>query len=122
MKHGYYVVSCFVIPPAIINSLLPDFYNAAEALEGEVNFVFLNTNETGDGKEMAERFNLFDYPVASDLRGTADNGLYRNLGGTGGMPMTAFYDAEGQVVDVSFGALSSTALDQALQSNFGVSR
>lgn len=99
---------------------LPDFRNAAESLKGKVNFVFINSNETGDGAAMADRFGLFEFPVAADLGGTAGNGLYRSLGGTGGMPLTAFYDAEGNVVDVSFGSLVGTRLDQALQSNFGI--
>lgn len=99
---------------------LPDFHHAAEKLDGKVNFVFVNSNETGDGTAMAQRFGLFDFPVAADVGGTAGNGLYRSLGGTGGMPLTAFYDAKGHVVDVSFGSLVGTRLDQALQSHFGI--
>ena len=99
---------------------LPGFHDAATKLKGRVNFVFVNSNETGDGTEMANRFGLFDFPVASDVDGTAGNGLYRSLGGTGGMPLTAFYDADGRVVDVSFGALVGSSLDQALQKDFGI--
>lgn len=99
---------------------LPGFHDAAAKLKGEVNFVFVNSNETGDGTEMAERFDLFDFPVASDVDGTAGNGLYRSLGGTSGMPLTAFYDADGNVVDVAFGSLVGSSLDQALEKNFGI--
>lgn len=99
---------------------LPDFRDAAEKLDGTVNFVFVNSNETGNGSEMAEQFGLFDFPVAADIGGTAGNGLYRSLGGTGGMPLTAFYDADGRVIDVSFGSLVGTRLDEALQTNFGI--
>lgn len=99
---------------------LPGFHDAAAKLKGKVNFVFVNSNETGDGTEMADRFGLFDFPVAADVDGTAGNGLYRSLGGTSGMPLTAFYDADGKVVDVAFGSLIGSSLDRALQKNFGV--
>ena len=99
---------------------LPDFHSAAEALQGKVNFVFVNSNETGNWRPMAERHNLLDFTVAKDVGGTLDNGLYRSLGGTGGMPMTAFYDAQGQLIDVARGALVGTSLKRTLQQLYGV--
>jgi cytochrome c biogenesis protein CcmG/thiol:disulfide interchange protein DsbE len=99
---------------------LPDFREAAGALQGEVAFVFVNSNETGNWRPMAERHDLLDFTVAKDVGGTLDNGLYRSLGGTGGMPMTAFYDANGELIDVARGALVGDSLRRALAQLFGV--
>lgn len=100
---------------------LPDFHRAATSLRGEVNFVFVNSNETGNWQPMAERHKLLDFVVARDVGGTAGNGLYRSLGGTGGMPMTAFYDHEGRLIDVVRGALAGSSLKRALEQAYGLS-
>jgi thiol-disulfide isomerase/thioredoxin len=99
---------------------LPGFHAAAAALDGAVNFVFVNANETGNWRPMAERHDLLDFAVARDIGGANGNGLYRSFGGSGGMPMTAFYDAEGQVLDRVFGALPGDALSDALNQLYGV--
>ena len=99
---------------------LPDFTERAEALEGRVDFVFVNSNETGNWRPMAERHDLLEYPVARDIGGSRGNGLYRALGGPGGMPMTAFYDADGELVDRVFGALLGGALDDVLERAYGI--
>jgi len=93
---------------------LPVFRDFAEAFEGEVDFVFVNSNETGNWRPMAERNDIVGFHLAKDIAGTRRNGLYRNLGGTGGMPITAFYNAAGELVDTSFGELNSNSLSQAL--------
>lgn len=99
---------------------LPDFRRAADALEGKVNFVFVNSNESGDWHPMAERNGILRFTLAKDINGTAGNGLYRSLGGTGGMPITGFYDARGKLIDVSYGALTGGLLNQKLQQHYGV--
>ncbi|MGD9792060.1 MAG: TlpA family protein disulfide reductase [Acidimicrobiia bacterium] len=99
---------------------LPTFHAAATALKGKVNFVFVNSNETGNWQSMANRHHLFDFPVAKDIGGSLDNGLYRSLGGTGGMPMTAFYDADGKLIDVARGALVGDSLKGAIAQVYGV--
>jgi len=82
--------------------------------------VFVSSNETGNGHPMFERHGLAGHPTASGINGTQDNGLYRSLGGTGGMPLTAFDDAEGRVLTVARGALVDGALDQALAQVYGI--
>ena len=89
---------------------LPIFRDTARALEGDVDFVFVNSNETGDWHPMVDRNGIGtgEFPLAKDIQGISRNGLYRSLGGTGGMPITAFYDADGTLLQVA-----PTAFDQA---------
>lgn len=93
---------------------LPVFRDFAVAFEGEVDFVFVNSNETGSWRSMAERNEIVGFNLAKDIAGTRRNGLYRNLGGTGGMPITAFYDASGELVDISLGEMNSNSLGASL--------
>ncbi len=93
---------------------LPDFRETALALEGQVDFVFVNSNETGNWRPMAERNDIEQFPLVQDIRGTQRNGLYRALRGTGGMPMTAFYDADGSLIDVVLTAMNAENLNQRL--------
>ena len=69
---------------------------------------------------MADRHHLQDFTVAKDINGTRGNGLYRSLGGASGMPLTAFYDANGNVVNVAPGALLGNNLDQAITQYFSI--
>ena len=94
---------------------LPAFRNTALALEGEVDFIFVNSNETGNWEPMAERTGIRDgFVLAQDIQGLSRNGLYRSLGGTGGMPITAFYDASGNLVDTAFFPFNESQLNQQL--------
>lgn len=114
------VVNFFASWCTACNAELPDFRRAADALAGRVNFVFVNSNESGDWHPMAERNGILRFTLAKDIKGTAENGLYRSVGGTGGMPITAFYDARGKLIDASYGALTGGLLDQKLQQRYGV--
>jgi cytochrome c biogenesis protein CcmG/thiol:disulfide interchange protein DsbE len=99
---------------------LPEFRDTARRVDGQVEFVFVNSNEDGDWRPMAERNDILDFTLAEDVGGTRGNGLYRSVGGPGGMPITAFYDAQGKLVHVAFGALLGGALDDQLQQLYGV--
>ncbi len=94
---------------------LPEFRNAAIALDGQVNFVFVNTNETGDWEDMVDRNGIADFPLGKDIKGISRNGLYRSLRGTGGMPMTAFYDADGNLLDVALRVFDQGSLQARMQ-------
>lgn len=113
------VVNFFASWCTACNAELPDFRHAANALHDQVNFVFVNSNESGDWHPMAERNGILGFTLAKDINGTDGNGLYRSVGGTGGMPITAFYDARGRLVDRSYGALTGGLLDQKLQQLYG---
>ena len=96
---------------------LPGFVNVASRLRDEVDFVFVNSNETGNWRPMAERANIEQFPLIKDIAGTNRNGLYRSLGGTGGMPITAFYDAQGRLVDTVRQPLSESQITERLTAN-----
>jgi thiol-disulfide isomerase/thioredoxin len=100
---------------------LPRFAAADDNTTDEVAFVFVNSNETGRHEPMAERGGIDGRTLVSDINGSAGNGLYQNLGGSGGMPMTAFYDADGNVVHVDRGELSTSSLKQRMEELFGLS-
>ena len=94
---------------------LPAFRETALALEGEVDFIFVNSNESGDWEPMAERNEIREgFPLAQDIQGLARNGLYRSLGGTGGMPITAFYDANGDLINTAFLPFNEAQLEAEL--------
>lgn len=94
---------------------LPYFRDAAEELRGQVDFVFVNANERSGGSGMASEFGLWDFPVARDIGGNNRNGLVVDLGGNRGMPLTAYYSAEGELLDVDRGAVSEARLIARLQ-------
>ncbi len=99
---------------------LPRFRTLAVDHEDELEVVFVNTNETGDWKPMARRTGIMDQPLAKDINGSNGNGLYRSLGGTGGMPITAYFDELGTLVHVDRGELTSEVLRSRMQQLFGL--
>ncbi len=99
---------------------LPAFRAASEEFEGELEIVFVNSNETGNWRPMAERTGITDQPLLRDINGAGGNGLYRSLGGSGGMPLTVFYDAQGRVLQVDRGALTTETLAARLDQLYGI--
>jgi thiol-disulfide isomerase/thioredoxin len=95
---------------------LPVFRRAADDFDGEVQMLFINSNETGNWRPMAERTGIDDQLLVDDIGGANNNGLHRALGGTGSLPMTAFYDAEGNVFAVDRGELNSSQLYDRIMS------
>lgn len=100
---------------------LPAFASAASALRNQVVFVGINSLETGNGLGMARRFNLEEsgFVLAADVGGRQGSGLHDALGGRG-MPITAFYDDQGRLVDFAGGALPEEALREKLRQLYGV--
>ncbi|MGE0794740.1 MAG: TlpA family protein disulfide reductase [Microbacteriaceae bacterium] len=100
---------------------LPGFVAAADALRGEVTFIAVNALETGDWKDMAERHQLREhgFVLARDIGGREGSGLHAALGGRG-MPITAFYDEDGVLVDGVGGALPESALFEKLRQLYDV--
>ena len=116
------VVNFFASWCTACESELPRFRDAAVLFDDELEIVFVNSNESGNWRPMAERTGITDHPLIRDINGTADNGLYRSLGGTGGMPITAFYDENGQLVNLDRGELSTDALATRLAQLYGLTR
>jgi thiol-disulfide isomerase/thioredoxin len=109
------VVNFFASWCAECDEELPEFRRVAEQLDGEVSFVFVNANDAGNGESMAARHDLFALPVARDVGGHRGNGLYRAVGAQRGMPVTAFYDAGGKLIELHYGALLHGALQAEIE-------
>lgn len=101
---------------------LPGFTKVASALRGQVAFVGVNALETGDGAAMAREFALEEngFVLARDTGGRNGNGLHEALGGRG-MPITAFYAADGALVEFVGGALTEDALRTKINELFDLS-
>ena len=70
---------------------LPGFKQEADALKGKVTFIGVDSLETGDKNFLPNLFHLA--------------GSFAALGGGNTMPLTAFYGADGKLLDVERGAL-----------------
>lgn len=100
---------------------LPAFSLVSDEMRGRVNFVHINSQETGDWRRMPEQFGTDWWPIAKDINGqqTGGSGLWRSLGGTG-MPITAFYDADGNYLNTINGAIDEGRLRTSLSTLFGI--
>lgn len=100
---------------------LPGFSKVAASLKGQVAFIGVNSEETGSGMGMARRFHLAEsgFVLARDIHGAVGSGLHDALHGRG-MPITAFYDRDGHLLDVAQGALPEDALRDRLHQLYGV--
>ena len=115
------VVNFFASWCVYCNEELPGFVQVAKATDGKVAFVGVDTSDPGDGAAMARRFDLagVGFALAKDIGGDPPSQLWSSFGSQG-LPVTAFYDGTGKLVDFSGGMLTQTELEQRLQSNFGV--
>ena len=52
--------------------------------------------------------------IVKDIGGPQGNGLYRAVGGPGGMPITAFYDANGELVFMNPGGMTFATVEDRL--------
>jgi thiol-disulfide isomerase/thioredoxin len=99
---------------------LPGFTTVSRQLDGRVNFVGVNALETGDPNYLPRRHHVTWWPLVRDVGGAHNSGLHDALGGGNSMPVTAFYDATGRLVDVNLGALPEPALRADLRQLFGI--
>ena len=116
------VVNFFASWCSACDEELPGFRSEATALKGKVDFVGVASLETGDKNLMPERHKLVGAfrALAQDVGGANRSGLHDALGGGNSMPLTAFYDAGGKLLDVQRTALSQSALHQKLVDLYGV--
>lgn len=97
---------------------LPFFQRISTEFEDEVNWVGVASQETGDPMFMPNRHDVTFWTLARDIN---FNGLSGSLGSPRGMPLTAFYDADGTLVDVVRGVVpGEEALRGRLAALFGV--
>jgi thiol-disulfide isomerase/thioredoxin len=101
---------------------LPVFAQDARALRGKIDVVEVNALETGNGAAFAQNYHLARSVDAllRDVGGTQGDGLYQNLGGTGSLPMTAFYDASGNLITTVVGGYNAATLSAAIQKYYQV--
>lgn len=115
------VVNFFASWCVYCNEELPGFIQVAHATSGKVAFVGVNTGDPGDGVAMAKRFDLAGngFTLAKDIGTEPASDLWTSYGSQG-LPVTAFYDAEGKLVDFSGGMLAQVQLAERISKNFGV--
>lgn len=115
------VVNFFASWCVYCNEELPGFIQVAHATKGKVAFVGVNTGDPGDGVGMAKRFDLAGngFTLAKDIGTEPASDLWTAYGSQG-LPVTAFYDAQGKLVDFSGGMLTQSDLAQRITKNFGV--
>ncbi|MGH9123225.1 MAG: TlpA family protein disulfide reductase [Acidimicrobiales bacterium] len=99
---------------------LPAFATVARSLGPRVAFIGVNSLETGNGLAMAQRFNLAGsgFALARDVGPGLSN--YHDALGALGMPATAFYSRQGQLLHVDQGGMTAQALQAAIQHYFAL--
>lgn len=98
---------------------LPGFAQLSHAVSDDVNFVGINTMNNGAGLPFARQMGIDRWPLARDVGMHDGRQLATNFGATGS-PTTVIYDEQGNVVDVTLGALTAGQLAQKLNQFFGV--
>jgi rhodanese-related sulfurtransferase/peroxiredoxin len=115
------VVNFFASWCVYCNQELPGFVQVARQSAGKIDFVAVQTQDSGDGLAMARRFDLAGagFALARDIGGTPPTQLWSSFRAQG-LPVTAFYDATGKLVDFSGGMLNQSELQDRLAKDFGV--
>ena len=114
------VVNFFASWCTACDAELPGFAKVSQELKGKVQFAGVNSLETGDKNLMPERHGITWWPLAADINGSQASGLHDALGGGNSMPLTAFYDANGKLVNVVRGEEPESTLRQTIQQLYGV--
>jgi thiol-disulfide isomerase/thioredoxin len=97
----------------------PGFRSVRAAVHGTVLFEGVDSMESGNGVVFARELGISDWLLARDVGGSSDSGLLEAIGGIG-LPITAFYSAEGKLLATHVGALDEPTLRAELRSLYGV--
>jgi thiol-disulfide isomerase/thioredoxin len=114
------VVNFFASWCTACDSELPGFSKFSTQLRGTVQFVGVDSLDTGDPLFMPRRHHITWWPLARDINGSQRSGLHDALGGGNSMPLTAFYDAQGELLAVDRAALPEATLRARLHDLYGV--
>lgn len=130
--HGRVTLAGFHGQPTVVNFFaswceacdaeLPGFHDLAQQLHGTVNFVGVDSLETGDPNYMPRRHHLPGTfaALARDVGGANNSGLHDALGGGNNMPLTAFYDSQGKLLDVERTEVPEPTLRALLHRYYGI--
>lgn len=112
------VVNFFASWCTACDAELPFFREISHETSEEINWVGIASQERGDAMLMPTRHAITHWSLARDIN---FNGLSGDLGMPRGMPLTAFYDENGELVDIIRGAVpDEEALRSRLRSLYGV--
>ncbi len=98
---------------------LPVLSAMSTQLGDRVRFVGVDSEESGDGLGMARQYGVDRWPIAQDVGGRLNSGLHDALGAMG-MPVTAFYDAQGRLLGVKLGTFLHDTLRDRLNELYGL--
>lgn len=100
---------------------LPLFARTAAALRGRVQFIGIDSQETGDGRAMADEFHLqaSGFILGRDIGGSPAAGYHDALKARG-MPVTAFYSATGALLRTYRAQVPEAVLHSTLQELYGI--
>lgn len=98
---------------------LPGFANLSAQIGEQVNFVGINTQDSGRGLGLARDSGIDAWPLARDVGGGDERDLSSAFGARG-MPLTVIYGPDGRVADVTRGPMSATTLLSKLEALFGI--
>ena len=115
------IVNFFASWCVYCNEELPGFVQVAGATRGEVDFIGIDTSDPGDGAAMARRFDLAGagFALARDIGSAPGSELWSRFGGQG-LPVTAFYDPQGQLAEFSGGMLTQDQLSERIKTIYGI--
>ncbi len=100
-------------------SELPLLAGAAQELRGQVAFVGVDSDNSGNGMEAARQGGIGSWPLARDVGGSRGTGLLDALQSSEALPVTAFYDRDGRLLSVQSGELSAAGLGTILYQLYG---
>ena len=100
---------------------LPGFAREAARLRGRVQFIAVDSQETGDGAAFAERYGLAanGFALARDIGQSSTGGLFKAYSARG-LPVTVWYSASGTIEFKALEAVPEAQLQQQLARWYGV--
>ncbi|MHB8463343.1 MAG: TlpA disulfide reductase family protein [Acidimicrobiales bacterium] len=99
---------------------LPAFARAATDLRGRVQFIGIDSLETGDGRAMAAEYHLTESGFVLGRDVGAGGSAFHDALHAPGMPVTIFYDRAGHIVGRDIASLPESLLRSQLHQFSGV--
>lgn len=104
------VVAFFASWCEVCEDEIPELLALSEEIGDEVNFVAINSQDNSQGMGDAEKWGIAGaWPLATDIGNGTGSSLSTLTFSMRGMPLNLIYDAQGNLVHVQRGGLSSQA-------------